>query len=155
VHSFTSAGWFGYVFLGYLVVIAAAYFAALFVRLPQLKSTHRLESALSREGSFLLNNWGFMGVLAVVFWGTLFPVISEAVRGVKISVGPAFFNAMAAPLGLFLLLLTGVGPLIAWRKASWTSLRRQFVWPGAAGAVTAVVLLALFGGSSRGASARS
>jgi cytochrome c-type biogenesis protein CcmF len=106
VHSFTAAGWFGYVFLGYVGVFALAYFAVLIARLPLLASRHRLESALSREGSFLLNNWAFMGLLAVVFWGTLFPVVSEAVRGVKISVGPAFFNTMAGPLGLFLLLLT-------------------------------------------------
>jgi len=145
VHSFTAAGWFGYVFLGYVAVIAAIYFGLLLWRRPQLRSTHKLESALSREGSFVVNNWLFMGILAVVFWGTLFPVVSEAVRGVKISVGPAFFNTMSGPLALALLFLTGVGPLIAWRRTSWTSLRRQFVWPSLAGLAMAVVLIALEG----------
>ncbi len=137
VHSFTSAGWFGTVFLAYVLGFAALYFGALLVRRASLASTHRLESALSREGSFVINNWLFMGVLAVVFWGTLFPVVSEAVRDVKISVGPAFFNSMSAPLALGLLLMTGVGPLIAWRKSTPASLRRQFVGPGLVALLTA------------------
>jgi len=145
VHSFTAAGWFGYVFLGYVSAFAALYFGFLLWRRPMLGSNHKLESALSREGSFIVNNWLFMGILAVVFWGTLFPVVSEAVRGVKISVGPAFFNTMSGPLALALLFLTGVGPLIAWRRTTWTSLRRQFVWPSVAGLAMAVALIALEG----------
>ncbi len=146
VHSFTSAGWFGYIFLGYVIALAGVFFGALLVRRQELRSTSRLESVVSREASFLLNNWVFLGILAVVFWGTLFPAISESVTGTRITVGPAFFNTMAGPLALFLLFLTGVGPLIAWRKASVASVRRQFLWPGACGVAAAAVLLVIFRG---------
>ena len=137
VHSFTAAGWFGYIFLAYVGVVAVFYFALVAWRSGSLRSTQRLESVVSREASFVLNNWVFMAILAVVFWGTLFPVLSEALRGVKISVGPAFFNTMAGPLAVILLFLTGVGPLVAWRRASPESLRRQFALPGAVGLAAA------------------
>ena len=97
VHSFTAAGWFGYVFLGYVAIAAVAYFALLFSRRASLRSTNRLESVVSREASFVLNNWVFMAILVIVFWGTMFPVLSEWVRGTKISVGPAFFNKLTGP----------------------------------------------------------
>ncbi len=77
-----------------------------------------------------------------VFWGTMFPIISEAVRGVKITVGPPFFNRVNAPLGLVMLFLMGVGPVIAWRRATWSNLQRSFLWPLLTGAVAAAVLLA-------------
>ncbi len=146
VHSFTSDSWFGAIFLAYVLGIAIIFFGLLLWRRTELRSTNRLESVLSREASFLLNNWVFLGILAVVVWGTLFPVVSEAVTGTKITIGPAFFNTMAGPLALFLLFLTGVGPLIAWRKASLVSVRRQFLWPTAWGLVTAGVLLVIFRG---------
>ena len=84
-------------------------------------------------------------ILVVVFWGTMFPVFSEALIDRKITVGPAFFNAVSAPFGLLLLFLTGVGPLIAWRRATWASLRRQFWMPAAVGVATLVGLLAVLG----------
>jgi len=146
VHSFTSDSWFGVIFLSYVLGVAGIFFGLLLWRRTELRSTNRLESVLSREASFLLNNWVFLGILAVVIWGTLFPVVSEAVTGTKITIGPAFFNTMAGPLALFLLFLTGVGPLIAWRKASLPSVRRQFLWPTAWGLVTAGVLLVVFRG---------
>jgi cytochrome c-type biogenesis protein CcmF len=146
VHSFTAAGWFGYIFLGYVVVVAAIFFALVFRRSGELRSRDRLESVVSRESSFLLNNWVFLGILGVVVWGTLFPVVSESITGTKITIGPAFFNTMAGPLALLLLFLTGVGPLLAWRRASPASLRRQFLWPSLCGVATAVVLLIAFGG---------
>ncbi|MDJ0868391.1 MAG: heme lyase CcmF/NrfE family subunit [Myxococcota bacterium] len=145
VHSFTAAGWFGYVFLGYVFVAAGAFLAALLYRRNELRSTNKLESVVSREASFVLNNWVFMGILVVTFCGTLLPVVSEALRDVKISVGPAYFNKLTGPLALLLLFLTGVGPLIAWRRASLTSLRRQFLVPVAAGAVTGGLSVAVFG----------
>jgi cytochrome c-type biogenesis protein CcmF len=145
VHSFTAAGWFGYVFLGYVAIAATAYFALLLSRRASLRSTNRLESVVSREGSFLLNNWVFMAILVIVFWGTMFPVLSEWVRGTKISVGPAFFNKLTGPFAAALLFLTGVGPLVAWRRASPTSLRRQFVFPGVVGATAVVVTLVALG----------
>ena len=84
---------------------------------------------MSREAAFLFNNLLLVGIAFSVLWGTLFPILSEAVRGTKITVGPPFFNRVNVPLGLLLLALTGIGPLIAWRKASAANLRRQFIGP--------------------------
>ncbi len=147
VHSFTNSGWFGFIFLAYVALIFFAFFAALILRSSKLRSQNRLESVLSREASFLFNNWVFMALLVLVFWGTLFPVFSEWVTGSKIVIGPSFFNRIGGILALFLLLLTGVGPLIAWRRASPANLRRQLMWPSATGLLTLVVLAAAFWGS--------
>jgi cytochrome c-type biogenesis protein CcmF len=141
VHSFTAAGWFGYVFLAYVAVAITAYLAAVVARRPLLRTTNKLESIVSREASFVINNWVFMAILVIVAWGTMFPVISEAVRGTKISVGPEFFNRLTGPLAALLLFMTGVGPLIAWRRASWASLRRQFWLPGLTGLTAAAATL--------------
>jgi cytochrome c-type biogenesis protein CcmF len=144
VHSFTAAGWFGFIFLAYVAVASLAYFALVIARRPLLRSPNRLESVVSREASFVLNNWVFMLILVVVFWGTMFPVISEAVVGTKIAIGPAWFNRLSGPFAAALLFLTGVGPLIAWRRASPASLRRAFAAPlGAclAAAITTAVAL--------------
>jgi cytochrome c-type biogenesis protein CcmF len=146
VHAFAQTDWFGKIFLGYVVAVVVLFFTVLFWRRRELRSPNRLESMVSREASFLLNNWVFIALLLVVFWGTLFPVLSEWATGERITVGPKFFNTMAGPLALLLLLLTGVGPLIAWRRASVANLRRQFLWPAAAGGAAAVVLAALFWG---------
>src|SRR3989442_2882288 len=99
-----------------------------------------MESFLSREAAFLFNNLVLVGIGFAVFWGTVFPVLSEWVRGVKITVGPPFFNRVNAPLGLVLLFLAGVGPAIAWRRASPRNLRRAFAGPVAAGLVAAAAL---------------
>jgi cytochrome c-type biogenesis protein CcmF len=140
VHAFAQTEIFGILFMGYVLATAAAFFGLLFWRRGELRSPQRLESALSREAAFLFNNWGFMVVLAIVFWGTLFPKISDWWTGTQILLGPEFFNRLALLPALFLLLLTGIGPLIAWRRASWTNLRRQFVLPTAAGLATALAL---------------
>src|ERR1035437_6790280 len=95
---------------------------------------------LSRESAFLLNDLVLVGIAFAVFWGTIFPVISEAVRGIKITVGPPFFNKVNTPLGLILLFLTGVGPVIAWRRASAKNLRRSFLVPTALGLVGGTIL---------------
>jgi len=145
VHAFAQTAWFGRLFLGYVGVSALLFFVPLLWRRAELRSPNRLESVVSREASFLINNWVFIGILLVVLWGTMFPVISEAVTGTQIAVHHTFFNMMNAPLAAILLFLTGVGPLVAWRRASWASLRRQFVGPAAAGGVTALVLLGLLG----------
>ncbi|HET7427133.1 MAG TPA: heme lyase CcmF/NrfE family subunit [Gemmatimonadales bacterium] len=141
VHSFTQSN-VGYFFLGFLVVAAVLSFTLLYTRWPALQADVQLESMLSREAAFLFNNLLLVGIAFSVLWGTLFPILSEAVRGTKITVGPPFFNRVNIPLGLLLLALTGIGPLIAWRKASAANLRRQFVGPLSAGAVVLVGLLA-------------
>jgi cytochrome c-type biogenesis protein CcmF len=142
VHSFAQSN-IGSFFLLFLVTAGAASFALLYLRWPQLEADTRLESMASREAAFLFNNLILVGIAFSVLWGTLFPILSEAVRGVKITVGPPFFNRVNIPLGLALLALTGIGPLIAWRKASTANLQRQFLLPSASGLVTGVVLLAM------------
>jgi len=142
VHSFAQ-GSVGAFFLIFLVLSSVLSFALLYVRWPLLEPEARLESMASREAAFLFNNLALVGIAFSVLWGTLFPIISEAVRGTKITVGPPFFNRVNIPLGLFLVALTGIGPLIAWRKASARNLRRQFIAPVATGVVTGLVLLGL------------
>ncbi|MBA3659738.1 MAG: heme lyase CcmF/NrfE family subunit [Gemmatimonadales bacterium] len=141
VHSFTQSN-VGYFFLGFLLVAGILAFTLLYTRWPELEADVRLESVLSREAAFLFNNLLLVGIAFSVLWGTLFPILSELVRGSKITVGAPFFNRVNIPLGLLLLGLTGIGPLIAWRKASAANLRRQFIAPLASGAVVLVGLLA-------------
>src|SRR6266852_3551844 len=140
VHSFTQSS-VGYFFLAFLIISGVASFALYVKRLPLLEAEARLESMVSREASFLFNNLLFIGIAFSVLWGTLFPILSELVKGVKITYGPATFNFVNIPLGLALLLLTGIGPLIAWRRASVPNLRRQFAVPVTAGGFMALVLL--------------
>lgn len=146
VHSFTQSGLgpFFLIFLGFILVISIG---LLLWRLPLLKSKNELESVFSREASFLLNNLLFVGICFTVFWGTVFPVLSEWVRGVKITVGPPFFNQVNAPLGLALMFLMGVGPIIAWRRASWSSLKRAFAIPVFIGIATGVIALVMGAGN--------
>jgi cytochrome c-type biogenesis protein CcmF len=145
VHAFANSDSFGRIFASYVVGVLAVFIAALIWRLPLLRSPNKLESVLSREASFIINNWIFMAILFVVFVGTLFPVFTEALGGVRRILGPPYFNTFAGLLALLLLVLTGVGPLIAWRKASFASLRRQFMVPASAGVVVAVIVVSLFG----------
>ena len=142
VHSFAQSPvgtWFATFF--FAVTGLTIYFVA--TRLTDLQATAELESMVSREAAFLYNNLVLVGIAFSVLWGTLFPVLSEWVRGSKITVGPPFFNTVNIPLGLLLLALTGVGPLIAWRKASTANLRRQFIAPVALGVATLALLAAL------------
>src|SRR5205823_2490298 len=119
----------GYFFLAFLVLAAALSFALYASRLPLLEAEATLESMVSREASFLFNNLLLIGIAFSVLWGTLFPILSEAIKGTKITVGPPFFNQVNVPLGLALLAMTGIGPLIAWRRASIPNLKRQFAVP--------------------------
>lgn len=139
VHSFTQSG-LGPFFMSFLLFIAAIAFGMLFWRLKMLRSSNELDSLLSRETAFLLNNLIFVGICFAVFWGTVFPVVSEWVRGVKITVGPPFFNTVNAPLGLILLFLTGIGPVIAWRRATASNLRRNVLPPMGFGLVVGAIL---------------
>jgi cytochrome c-type biogenesis protein CcmF len=140
VHSFAQSPvgtWFAAFF--FLSVGITVYLVG--TRLRDLEAKAELESFVSREAAFLYNNLALIGIAFAVMWGTIFPILSEWARGTKITVGPPFFNAVNVPLGLFLLALTGIGPLIAWRKASVSNLRRQFATPAIAGLVVVAVLL--------------
>src|SRR5436305_392720 len=140
VHSFTQSN-VGYFFLFFLIAAGTASFTVYATRLPLLAAETKLESMVSREASFLFNNLLFVGIAFSVLWGTLFPILSELVQGTKVTVGPPFFNQVNIPLGLALLGLTGIGPLIAWRRASISNLQRQFAVPVTVGVFTALVLL--------------
>src|SRR5579864_6749214 len=142
VHSFTQSG-LGPYFLTFLIVAAVLYTALLLYRVKELRTPAEFESYLSREAAFLFNNLVLVGIAFAVFWGTIFPVISEAVRGVKITVGPPFFDKVIAPLALALLFLMGVGPLIAWRRTSPQTLRRTFLAPLTMGVGAGVVVFAM------------
>ena len=143
VHSFGESS-FGWIFLIFLIVSLAVALTLLIRRLPQLKSNNQLDSFLSKESSFLYNNLLLVGIAFTVLWGTLFPIISEAIRGVKITVGPPFFNAVITPFALGLLFLTGFCPLIAWRRSSVSNCLKKFFIPSTA-AASGVLILFVFG----------
>jgi len=141
VHAFARSS-IGKYFVSFLALGIAATIYIILDRLDYLKSEAQLESVISRESSFLFNNLILLASCFAVLWGTLFPVISEAVSGDKISLDADWYNRLMVPIGLFLLLLTGVGPLFAWRRTSVESLRRNFQWPGIAALVLAIALFA-------------
>jgi cytochrome c-type biogenesis protein CcmF len=141
IHSFTQSPLGGY-FLAFLAIAMVAAFALVAWRWEALRSPNILDSALSRESAFLFNNVVLLTIAFAVFLGTVFPVLSEAVSGRRMNVGPPFFDHIVIPLALGLLLLMGVGPLIAWRRASAESLRGSFLTPGAIGVVVGLTLTA-------------
>jgi len=142
VHSFTQSG-LGPYFLSFLALVIVVSLGLLTLRLKELRPRHQLDSMLSRESAFLFNNLLLVGIAFATFWGTVFPVLSEWVRGVKITVGPPFFNRVNAPLGIALLLLMGIGPIIAWRRSTVENLVRTFLWPTVVGAIAGVVAVVL------------
>ncbi len=144
VHSFTQSG-LGPYFLSFVIGVVVMYTALLIYRVPDLRSPTEFESYLSREAAFLFNNLILVGIAFAVFWGTIFPILSEAVRGVKITVGPPFFNKVNGPLALALVFLMGVGPLIAWRRMTVKNLLRVFAAPAVLGVATGVALFAFVG----------
>jgi cytochrome c-type biogenesis protein CcmF len=139
VHAFAQSPIGGY-FAAFIVVALSASFYLLIDRLPYLKSENQMESMVSRESSFMFNNLILLAACFAVFWGTMFPVISEAVTGRKITVSAPFFNKVNVPIAIFLMFLTGVGPLLAWRKASTDSLKRNFLTPAIMALAAGVVL---------------
>ncbi len=141
VHSFSGSS-LGPMFFGFLLATAALSFGLLWRRRTLLRSENRLEAVLSRESSFLFNNLVLVALAFAVLTGTMFPLISEYVTGEKISVGPPYYNKVAAPFGLALLALTGICPLISWRKATWRNFRNNFLWPLAATAAGTGLLYA-------------
>jgi cytochrome c-type biogenesis protein CcmF len=142
VHAFAQSS-IGHWFVGFLSVVLAVCFVAYVKNRDYLKSENQLDSMVSRESSFLFNNLILLVSCIAVLSGTLFPVFSEWVSGSKISVGAPFFNKINIPIGLILLFLTGVGPLLAWRKTSAESLKRNFGWPLIAGLLGGGILFAL------------
>ncbi len=143
VHAFAQSP-IGAWFVGFMAIGLALTAAVILSRLDYLKSEARLESVVSRESAFLFNNLIFVGSCFAVLWGTLFPLISEAFTGEKISVDAPFFNRVNIPIGLMLLLLSGVAPLLVWRRTSLESLKRNFLWPGVA-ALALIAALAAAG----------
>ena len=140
VHSFTGSS-LGPIFLTFVFLIMIVSFGMMYFRRNDLRSTKKMESFTSRESGFLFNNMIFVVMCFAVFWGTLFPVFSEAIRGTKITVGPPFFNQINIPIGLILLALTGIGPLLAWRKTGKKILIRNFTFPIITGLIVAILLL--------------
>jgi cytochrome c-type biogenesis protein CcmF len=136
VHAFTQ-GSIGAFFLSFLALVLLTALGLLAWRWDALGAQGELDSIVSRESAFLLNNVLLVAAAFTVFFGTVFPLLSEAVRGAKVSVGAPFFNQVNVPLFLALIFLMGVGPLIAWRRASRDNLRRNFVWPVALGGAAA------------------
>ena len=141
VHAFARSE-IGKYFVSFLAVGIAATIYLILDRLDYLKSEAQLESVSSRESSFLFNNLILLASCFAVLWGTLFPVISEYATGDKISLDAEWYNRLMVPIGLFLLFLTGVGPLFSWRRTSIDSLRRNFQWPGILSLVLIGALLA-------------
>ncbi|WIG57417.1 MAG: Cytochrome c heme lyase subunit CcmF [Ktedonobacterales bacterium] len=139
VHSFAYSA-IGPYFLGFLAFAVLGSLAIFIYRLPRLHPEHEFDSFVSREGSFLLNNFLLTGIAFVVFWGTIFPIISETVRGQTMTVGTAFYQQATGPLFLLLIFTMGIGPLLAWRRASLTSIWRNCRWPALAAALCAIIL---------------
>jgi cytochrome c-type biogenesis protein CcmF len=147
IHSFTQSS-IGPWFLAFIALVVAVSLGLLFGRLPQLRSPTKLESPISREAAFLYNNLLLLALCLAILWGVVYPMLSEAVRGEAIVLGRSYYDFFLRAFGLPLLLLMGIGPLIAWRRASLRSLATTFRWPTGMALVTGVVLLVLGAGSS-------
>ena len=129
VHAFGQDNELAIIFISFILLVAIFSFGYVIYRLPLLRSRNELDSWVSREFAFLVNNWILLTAAFFILTATMFPTLSEWVRGERITVGPPFFNKWMTPIGLILLFLTGVGPLIAWRRASTENLRQQFLGP--------------------------
>jgi cytochrome c-type biogenesis protein CcmF len=147
IHSFTQSS-IGPWFLAFIGLTVAVSLLLVFRRLPQLRSRTRLESPLSREAAFLYNNLLLLALCLTILWGVVYPLLSEAVRGEAVVLGRSYFDFFLRAFGLPLLLLMGIGPLIAWRRASLRSLGTAFRWPTTAALVAGGVLVVLGAGSS-------
>jgi len=143
VHAFAQELRIAYIFLTFMGTVLAGCVVLILYRLPNLQSENRIESFLSREAAFLFNNLILLGAAFSVIWGTVFPLVSEGVTGQKVSVGPPFFQKVNFPIGLALLALSGVGPVIAWRRATRRNLEKNFLTPVVAGLLVVGVLFGL------------
>jgi cytochrome c-type biogenesis protein CcmF len=147
IHSFTQSS-IGPWFLAFIGIVVATSLALVLWRLPLLRSPTRLESPVSREAAFLYNNLLLLALCLAILWGVVYPLLSEAVRGEAVVLGRSYYDFFLRAFGLPLLLLMGIGPLIAWRRASLKSLATTFRWPTAVAVATGLVLLFLGAGSS-------
>ena len=141
IHAFSN-GPVGTIFLAFLAVILLASFGLLAYRADLLKGQPQLDSMVSRESAFLLNNVLLVSALFTIFLGTIFPLLSEAIAGTPVSVGAPYFNSATVPLFLALVFLMAIGPMIAWRRASWDNVKRNFLWPAVASLIVASVVFA-------------
>lgn len=141
VHSFAASA-LGVIFLSFMLASLVFAFALFLWRMPQLKSDRAMESFMSREASFLINNFLFLAVMAVTLWGVLFPLFSDLARDVSVSVSAPYFDRANGPVLLGIVVMMGIGPLLPWRKASARSLKQWFIWPTVAGIITIAVLVA-------------
>ncbi len=140
VHAFAESN-IGTWFWAFMVIVLAVCIFTFVLQRDHLKTEHKLEALVSRESSFLFNNLVLLAACFTILWGTLFPVLSEYVQGNKVTMGAPWYNRVAVPIGLFLLFLTGVGPVLAWRSTSFKSIRKNFVLPVVAGVLTAIALI--------------
>src|SRR3954467_11376757 len=142
VHAFGEDRELAWMFTVFMIAIVTFSFGLVIYRLPLLRARHSLDSWVSREAAFLANNWILLFSAFFVLFATMFPTLSEAVMHERLTVGPGFFNKWMLPIGLILLLLTGIGPLLAWRKSTLSNLVQQFLWAATASVVTAAALYA-------------
>jgi cytochrome c-type biogenesis protein CcmF len=142
VHSF-AASTLGVIFLSFMLASLVFAFALFLWRMPQLKSDRAMESFMSREASFLINNFLFLAVMAVTLWGVLYPLFSDFARDVSVSVSAPYFDRANGPVLLGIVIMMGIGPLLPWRKTSARSLKQWFIWPAIVGVITIVILVAL------------
>ena len=147
IHSFTESS-IGPWVLGFICVVTAGSLALVLRRLPMLRAKTRLESPVSREASFLYNNLLLVALCLTILWGVVYPLVSEALRGEAVTVGPPYYNFFLRAFGLPLLLLMGLGPLVAWRRASLRGLGKTFAWPAAVALLTGALLLLAGAGSA-------
>jgi len=143
VHAFGDDPILAKLFTTFMVLILVGSFGLVIYRLPLLKARNELDSWFSREAAFLINNWILLFSALLILFGTMFPTLSEAVTGERLTVAAPFFNKWMRPVGLILLMLTGVGPLLAWRKSTFTNFVDQFLFPIGCGAATAVAMFAV------------
>ena len=147
IHSFTESS-IGPWFLGFICLVTAASLLLVYYRLPLLRAKTKLESVVSREATFLYNNLLLVALCLTILWGVTYPLLTQAVRGESVTVGRPYYDFFLRVFGLPLLLLMGIGPLIAWRRASWSSIRRVLAVPAVVAIATGAVLIVFGAGSS-------
>jgi cytochrome c-type biogenesis protein CcmF len=145
IHAFVSDPTLNISFVALIALMLVGSVGLVIWRRPLLRSEARLDSLISREAVFLLQNLVLVALALVIFWITFFPLISEAITGTQVSVGPPAFEPFVVPLTLTVVLLAGIGPILAWRRVTFAGLRRSFAFPLAVGVVAAAALLASLG----------